>query len=92
VTRDQTHGARSSEGNQRDLSVLKRRVEALYEALIALPRSDVERRRAIWSEIIEIQHRITVLLPPDIHSLFVADRELPAGGSRPGHSVVRPGK
>ena len=40
------------------------RAHALYEGLLALPDDAVEHRRDVWSEIVEIQDRITALIPP----------------------------
>ena len=49
---------------QHDLRTLAGRAHALYEGLLALPDDAVEHRRDVWSEIVEIQDRITALIPP----------------------------
>jgi hypothetical protein len=35
-----------------------------YDDLVAIGAVDIERRRDVWSDIVEVQDRITVLLPP----------------------------
>jgi len=54
---------------QLELRELAGRAHALYEGLLALPEDAVEHRRDIWSAIVEIQDRITVLLPPATNPL-----------------------
>jgi hypothetical protein len=58
-----------SEAEQREVSRLAGRARALYDALIALPPDDVEHLRVVWSEIVEIQDRVTGLLPPATNPL-----------------------
>jgi hypothetical protein len=47
---------------QHELRELAGRAHALYEGLMALPDDAVEYRRDVWSEIVEIQDRITTLI------------------------------
>jgi hypothetical protein len=47
-----------------ELRGLAGRACALYEGLMALPQDASEHRREVWSEIVEIQDRITMLIPP----------------------------
>lgn len=61
------HSLTASE--RHELRELAGRAHALYEGLMALPDDAGEYRRDIWSEIVEIQDRITVLLPPAINPL-----------------------
>jgi hypothetical protein len=56
-------------GEQHELRELAGRAHALYEGLMALPDDAIEYRRDVWSEIVEIQDRITLLLPPATNSL-----------------------
>jgi hypothetical protein len=46
----------------RDLDWLISRARALYDGLRALPDDELEHRRAVWAEILEVQARITELL------------------------------
>jgi hypothetical protein len=52
-----------------ELDALIGRARELYEVLAGVPLQDRERRRDVWSEIVEIQDRITVLLPPATNPL-----------------------
>ena len=45
------------------------RARKLYETLVLVPWGDIDRRRDVWSEIVEIQDRITALLPPATNPL-----------------------
>jgi hypothetical protein len=56
-------------GEQHELRELAGRAHALYEGLMALPDDAVEYRRDVWSEIVEIQDRITAFIPPATNSL-----------------------
>ena len=47
---------------QHELRELAGRAHALYEGLMALPDDAIEYRRDVWSEIVEIQDRITILI------------------------------
>lgn len=58
-----------SEAEQRELRAQVDRARALYEAMIALPPHDIEHLRDVWSEIVEIQDRVTAMLPPAINPL-----------------------
>ena len=52
-----------------EVHALIERVRKLYETLVLVPWGDIERRRDVWSEIVEIQDRITALLPPATNPL-----------------------
>jgi hypothetical protein len=46
----------------RELDRLISRARALYDGLRSLPADELEHRRAVWAEILEVQARITELL------------------------------
>ena len=54
---------------QRELRELAGRAHAFDEGLMALPDDAVEYRRDVWSEIVEIQDRITTWIPPAMNPL-----------------------
>jgi hypothetical protein len=58
-----------SDAELEELHMLILRARALYDQLVAVPGDDLERRRDIWSEIVEVQDLITVILPPAINPL-----------------------
>lgn len=47
-----------------ELHALFRRALTSYDDLVAIGAGDIERRRDVWSDIVDVQDRITVLLPP----------------------------
>ncbi len=59
----------ASDGGFDELNALIRRALSLYDDLVAIGANDVERRRDVWSEIVEVQDRITVILPPATNPL-----------------------
>jgi hypothetical protein len=52
-----------------ELAELLDHARGLYDKLVAVPLGDLEARRDVWSEIVEVQDRVTVLLPPAINPL-----------------------
>lgn len=46
-----------------ELDRLISRARALYDGLAALPADELEHRRAVWAEILEVQARIDEMLP-----------------------------
>jgi hypothetical protein len=52
-----------------ELIVLISRARALYDRLVLVGLDDLEGSRDVWSEIVEVQDRITVLLPPATNPL-----------------------
>jgi hypothetical protein len=51
-----------SSGEQHQLRQQAGRARALYDAMLALPSDASEHRRDVWSEIVEIQNHITLLI------------------------------
>ena len=67
-----------------ELNVLIGRARALYDNLIVYSIDDLERHREAWSEIVEVQDRITVLLPPAPNPLLVRAPRTPTSALRAG--------
>ena len=55
-----------------ELDRMLHHAHALYEGMIALPSNEIEHRSAVWSSIVELQRRITDLLPRSAHKIDVA--------------------
>jgi hypothetical protein len=54
---------REGSKDQRERAALIGRARALYDALLALPPDDVEHRRLVWAEIVDLQDQIAALMP-----------------------------
>ena len=47
------------------LDILINTARRLYDALAGLREDDVEGRRALWLDIMEVQHQVTAMLTPE---------------------------